>query len=372
MEREPVVGLEQVARNHPLGLVAEVDQVWVGHRRILIEIAGPVDGLVAQTFQPRSQRPLFATPSWDMFGRLGGSGPRGRPEKCGLEVGDEVVDRLDPDREADERRRGGERRVRGRRVRHRRRAPRSGSRRRRGSPRASRSSSRPTIAFASSGDEAMKETIPPKPDICRAASSWPGMAGEPRIEHLLDRWCAVEELGDRAGRSRSGAASAGRASSARAGRASESKGPGTAPSEFCRKARRSAIVGSFVAAKPPTTSEWPPRYFVVEWTTMSAPSSSGRWRYGVAKVLSTTTTAPAACAASATARDVDDAQQRVRRRLEPDEPRALVDRLGDRRPSVDELEVVALRRVDLVEEAVGAAVDVVHRDNVVARERRGA
>ena len=29
---------------------------------------------------------------------------------------------------------------------------------------------------------------------------------------------------------------------------------------------------------PPTTSEWPPRYFVVLWTTRSAPSRSGCWR----------------------------------------------------------------------------------------------
>ncbi len=35
---------------------------------------------------------------------------------------------------------------------------------------------------------------------------------------------------------------------------------------------------------------------------MSAPSSSGRWRYGVANVLSTTTIAPTSCAASAAAR----------------------------------------------------------------------
>ncbi len=82
----------------------------------------------------------------------------------------------------------------------------------------------------------------------------------------------------------------------------ESNGPGTAPSDFCRKRSRSAIASSFVAAKPPITSEWPPRYFVVEWTTTSAPSSSGRWRYGVANVLSTTRIAPAACAASAAAR----------------------------------------------------------------------
>ena len=43
---------------------------------------------------------------------------------------------------------------------------------------------------------------------------------------------------------------------------------------------------------PPTESEWPLRNFVVECTTMSAPSSIGRWRYGEQNVLSTTTSAP--------------------------------------------------------------------------------
>ena len=42
----------------------------------------------------------------------------------------------------------------------------------------------------------------------------------------------------------------------------------------------------------------PPAYFVVECTATSAPSSSGCWRYGVAKVLSTITRAPAECAKS--------------------------------------------------------------------------
>ena len=39
-------------------------------------------------------------------------------------------------------------------------------------------------------------------------------------------------------------------------------------------------------ATPPITSEWPFRYFVVECTTTSKPSSSGRWKYGLMKVLS--------------------------------------------------------------------------------------
>jgi len=36
-------------------------------------------------------------------------------------------------------------------------------------------------------------------------------------------------------------------------------------------------------------SEWPARYLVAEWNTMSAPSSNGRWSAGDANVLSTTT-----------------------------------------------------------------------------------
>jgi len=42
-------------------------------------------------------------------------------------------------------------------------------------------------------------------------------------------------------------------------------------------------------------------YFVVEWTTMSMPSSSGRWKTGVANVLSTTVTIPRSRASATTA-----------------------------------------------------------------------
>ena len=80
-------------------------------------------------------------------------------------------------------------------------------------------------------------------------------------------------------------------------------------------------MGSFVPAKPPTTSEWPPRYFVVEWRTMSAPRSSGVWRYGVANVLSTTSSAPAARAAAATAAMSTTFSSGFVGRLDPDEPR---------------------------------------------------
>ena len=122
------------------------------------------------------------------------------------------------------------------------------------------------------------------------------------VEHLLDARLALEVARRPRPRSRS-ASPCGRRASSRPRRTSQqSNGPGTAPSDFWRNARRSEIASSFVARKPPTTSECPPRYFVVECRTTSAPSESGCWRYGVAKVLSTTTSAPTACAASAAAR----------------------------------------------------------------------
>ena len=83
----------------------------------------------------------------------------------------------------------------------------------------------------------------------------------------------------------------------------------------------SASVSSSSATNPPTTSLWPPRYFVVLWTTRSAPSASGDWRYGVANVLSTARIAPTSWAASAAARMstmfssgfVGDSSQTIRR-----------------------------------------------------------
>ena len=53
---------------------------------------------------------------------------------------------------------------------------------------------------------------------------------------------------------------------------------------------------------PPMAVPCPPRYLVAECTTMSAPCSIGRMRYGVGTVLSTISGTPTAWAASATAR----------------------------------------------------------------------
>ena len=59
---------------------------------------------------------------------------------------------------------------------------------------------------------------------------------------------------------------------------------------------------------------------------MSAPSSSGRWRYGVANVLSTHDHGADRVRGFGDGADVDDVQQRVGRCLEPDEAGRLVDR----------------------------------------------
>jgi hypothetical protein len=63
---------------------------------------------------------------------------------------------------------------------------------------------------------------------------------------------------------------------------------------------------------------------------MSAPSSSGRCASGVASVLSTASSAPAACTSAAQRREVEHVERGVRRHLDPHERRAVADRLADR------------------------------------------
>ena len=52
---------------------------------------------------------------------------------------------------------------------------------------------------------------------------------------------------------------------------------------------------------PPMLVPWPPMNFVAECSTMSAPQSIGRHKYGVANVLSTSSGAPCSCARRASA-----------------------------------------------------------------------
>ena len=63
---------------------------------------------------------------------------------------------------------------------------------------------------------------------------------------------------------------------------------------MCRMSVSEAVI------EPPVRSLWPPKYFVSEWITMSAPNSSGRITQGVVNVLSTTVSAPCSFASFAT------------------------------------------------------------------------
>ena len=68
------------------------------------------------------------------------------------------------------------------------------------------------------------------------------------------------------------------------------------PTEFCRNFSSLATSSLPATRTPPMTSEWPFRYLVAECMTTSAPSFSGCWLQGVAKVLSTTSSRPCALA----------------------------------------------------------------------------
>jgi hypothetical protein len=97
-------------------------------------------------------------------------------------------------------------------------------------------------------------------------------------------------------------------------------------------------------------------YLVVEWTTASAPSASGCWRYGDANVLSTTSSAPP--------------QQRVGRRFDPHEPDLAIGERGlhrgcilhRHRPVGD-----APAGQHLVEQPERAAISVVRDQDVISR-----
>ena len=153
-----------------------------------------------------------------------------------------------------------------------------------------------------------------------------------------------------------------------------SHGPGTPPVALRVNWSRFASSSSSTTMAPPITSECPPMYLVVECRATCAPSASGFWRKGVAKVLSTTSCAPRRRAISPQAAMSIEAQQRVGRALDPEHARRglerLVDLLGPRR--VDEAEADAEARHHLREEPVAAAVEVVGDDDVIAGARAAA
>ena len=148
-----------------------------------------------------------------------------------------------------------------------------------------------------------------------------------------------------------------------------SNGPCTPPTAFCRKPSFSASSAlSPTTTMPPTMSEWPFRYLVAECITMSKPSSSGRCRNGVANVLSATARMPRLARDRGDRREVDQLEQRVGRRFDPDHPRVGPDRGLELRAlaQVDEGELEPGRApAHALEQPVRAAVEV------VAARRRG-
>ena len=158
-----------------------------------------------------------------------------------------------------------------------------------------------TSSAAASPPRSVNDTIPPKSRICFGGDGVPGMVGELRVEHPLDRRVADEQVDDRAGVGAVAVHAHGQRLDAAQHEVAVERRRAPHRPRSAAKRRRSASSSSSMATKPPTTSECPPRYFVAEWTTTSAPSSSGRCRYGVANVLSTTTSAPCSWATAATA-----------------------------------------------------------------------
>ena len=100
--------------------------------------------------------------------------------------------------------------------------------------------------------------------------------------------------------------------------------PGDGADRVLDEPQRSYISWSRVTTTPPTTSEWPPRYLVVECTTKSAPELEralvGRGGEGVVD------RDQRSGSAGHDRRDVDHVEQRVGRALDPDQPRELPQR----------------------------------------------
>ena len=101
--------------------------------------------------------------------------------------------------------------------------------------------------------------------------------------------------------------------------ASTRRAPRRCRSSSRNSCRRAASSSRLHTTAPSSTSSWPPRYFVALWRTKSAPCSSGRRWTGVAAVASTTTGA----GMRGGGLEVGHRQERVRRRLEPDELHAV-------------------------------------------------
>ena len=200
----------------------------------------------------------------------------------------------------------------------------------------------------------------------------PGCVGQARVEHALDPRVPAQAARRRARAFVAVPLHAHRERlERRAARASGRTGRARRRATSAGSASRSAIVGSFVTGEAADDVG-----VAAEVLRRRVHDDVGAERERLLqvrrreRVVDDERARRRACAASATARDVDDVEQRVRRRLDPDE-RACARRgapatLGRARPASTYVEPVALRLVHLREHAVRAAVDVVHADDVVA------
>ena len=129
-----------------------------------------------------------------------------------------------------------------------------------------------------------------------------GIRGQPRETDAADPRVAAQPLGQDWPPRPANARPAGPGCAARAAPAMPRR------ARRCRRgwcggaAAWRADPASDVTRAPSTTSECPERYFVTECRTTSEPRARGCCTSGVEKVLSVTTTAPAACAAAVSAR----------------------------------------------------------------------
>ena len=160
------------------------------------------------------------------------------------------------------------------------------------SPRVNTAVSPQTLSAASSPPRIRNETMPPNPRICRRRCRAPGARAGPGRAPSDTAGARVRKSTTRAALSQCRSI---RTPSVLMPRSTSqaSNGPATAPIAFWWNASSRPRSASATTSAPPTTSECPPRYFVVECTTTSAPSASGCCRYGEANVLSTTSSAPA-------------------------------------------------------------------------------
>ncbi len=122
--------------------------------------------------------------------------------------------------------------------------------------------------------------MPPKARIWRAATSWPGWVGQPGVVDPVHGRVGRQELHD--GRGVGAVAVHAHGQGLDPAQDQEAvEGPGHGARRVLDERRAgSARSSSEVATKPPTTSLWPPRYLVVEWTTTSAPRASGLLQVG--------------------------------------------------------------------------------------------